>query len=387
MSGSEVAKPNPEQLRIGVFVCHCGLNIAGTVDIKQVVEYARTIPDVVYVKENRYTCADPGQEEIRKGIRENKLNRVIVAACSPRMHEPTFRRTVSEAGLNPFLFEMANIREFASWCHPNTPQEATERAKDAVRMAVAKARLMMPLQTIEVPVTNNALIIGGGIAGMNAALDLAEMGFRVYMLENTESIGGHMAALDKTFPTLDCSICIEGPKMVDCGRHPNIQIFANAELVKVNGYIGNFKVKIRKKPRYVISERCTGCGECKDACPIEYPNEWDMNLGTRKAISVPFDQAVPLVYTINKDYCIECYKCVDICGAREAINFDQQPEEVDIEVGAIIVSTGFDVYLPYDMPLLGYGKYPNVITAQKRWMKPATTGPPSSAMAPGAQGA
>jgi heterodisulfide reductase subunit A len=365
MSAPEAVNPQPEQLRIGVFICHCGLNIAGTVDIKQVVEYAKTIPDVVYVKENRYTCADPGQEEIRKGIRENKLNRVIVAACSPRMHEPTFRRAVSEAGLNPFLFEMANIREFASWCHPNTPQEATERAKDAVRMAVAKARLMMPLQTIEVPVTNRALIIGGGIAGMNAALDLAEMGFKVYMLENTESIGGHMAALDKTFPTLDCSICIEGPKMVDCGRHPNIKIFANSELVKVDGYIGNFKVKIRKNPRYVIPERCTGCGECRDACPIEYPNEWDMNLGTRKAISVPFDQAVPLVFTVNKDYCIECYKCVDVCGAREAINFDQKPEEVDIEVGAIIVSTGFDVYLPYDMPLLGYGKYPNVITSME----------------------
>jgi heterodisulfide reductase subunit A len=364
MSQPEAPK-QPEELRIGVFVCHCGLNIAGTVDIKQVVEYAKTIPDVVYVKENRYTCADPGQEEIRKGIREYKLNRVIVAACSPRMHEPTFRRTVSEAGLNPFLFEMANIREFASWCHPNNPQAATERAKDAVRMAVAKARLMMPLQTIEVPVTNRALIVGGGIAGMNAALDLAEMGFQVYMLENTQSIGGHMAALDKTFPTLDCSICIEGPKMVDCGRHPNIKIFANADLVKVDGYIGNFKVKIRQNPRYVIPDRCTGCGECKDICPIEYPNEWDMNLGTRKAISVPFDQAVPLIYAVNKDYCIECFKCVDACGARQAIDFEQKPEEVEIEVGAIIVSTGFDVYLPYDMPLLGYGKYPNVITSME----------------------
>jgi heterodisulfide reductase subunit A len=354
-----------EELRIGVFICHCGLNIAGTVDIKQLVEYSKTIPDVVFVKENRYTCADPGQEEIRKGIKEHKLNRVVVAACSPRMHEPTFRRTVSEAGLNPFLYEMANIREFASWCHPSTPQEATERAKDSIKMAVAKARLMMPLQTIEVPVTNKALVVGGGIAGMSAALDLAEMGFKVYLLENTESIGGHMAALDKTFPTLDCSICIEGPKMVDCGRHPNIEIISNADLVKVDGYVGNFKVKIRKNPRYVIAERCTGCGECKDVCPIEFPNEWDMNLGTRKAISVPFDQAVPLIYTVNKDYCIECYKCVDACGAREAINFEQQPEEVDIEVGAIIVSTGFDVYLPYDLPLLGYGKYPNVITSME----------------------
>jgi heterodisulfide reductase subunit A len=174
-----------------------------------------------------------------------------------------------------------------------------------------------------------------------------------------------MAALDKTFPTLDCSICIEGPKMVDVGRHPNIQIISNADLLNVSGYIGNFKVKIRKNPRYVIADKCTGCGECKDVCPIEFPNEWDMNLGTRKAISVPFDQAVPLIYTLNKDYCIECYKCIDACGAREAINFEQKPEEIELDVGAIIVSTGYDVYLPYDMPLLGYGKYSNVITSME----------------------
>lgn len=352
-----------EELRIGVFICHCGLNIAGVLDIKELVEYAKTLPNVVYVKDNRYTCADPGQEEIRKGIKEHKLNRVVVAACSPRMHEPTFRRTVSDADLNPFLFEMANIREFSSWCHPSTPKEATEKAKDLIKMAVAKVRLLNPLQTIEVPVTNKALVIGGGIAGMNAALDLAEMGFKVYLLEKSESIGGHMAQLDKTFPTLDCSICIEGPKMVDVGRHPNIEIIAHADLLSVSGYIGNFKVKIKKNPRYIIAENCTGCGECKDACPIEYPNEWDMNLGVRKAISVPFDQAVPLVYTINKDYCIECYKCVDACGARQAINFEQKPEEIELEVGAIIVTTGYDIYLPYDMPLYGYGKYTNVITS------------------------
>ncbi|MCS7115208.1 MAG: hydrogenase iron-sulfur subunit [Candidatus Bathyarchaeota archaeon] len=353
----------PEEIRIGVFICHCGLNIAGVIDIKELMEFAKTLPDVVYVKENRYTCADPGQEEIRKGIKDYRLNRVVVAACSPRMHEVTFRRTVSEAGLNPYLFEMANIREFSSWCHPSTPKEATEKAKDLIKMAVAKARLLMPLQTIEVPVTNKALVIGGGIAGMNAALDLAEMGFKVYLLEKGESIGGHMAQLDKTFPTLDCSICIEGPKMVDVGRHPNIEIISYADLLNVSGFIGNFKVKIRKNPRYVIAENCTGCGECKDVCPIEYPNEWDMGLGVRKAISVPFDQAVPLVYTINRDYCIECYKCIDACGARQAINFDQKPEEIELEVGAIIVATGYDIYLPYDNQLFGYGKYTNVITS------------------------
>jgi heterodisulfide reductase subunit A len=357
------AQNKSEELRIGVFICHCGLNIAGVIDIKELVEFAKTLPDVVYVKDNRYTCADPGQEEIRKAIKEYKLNRVVVAACSPRMHEVTFRRTVSEAGLNPYLFEMANIREFSSWCHPSTPKEATEKAKDLIKMAVAKARLLMPLQTIEVPVTNKALVIGGGIAGMNAALDLAEMGFKVYLLEKGESIGGHMAQLDKTFPTLDCSICIEGPKMVDVGRHPNIEIISYADLLSVSGFIGNFKVRIRKNPRYVIAENCTGCGECKDVCPIEYPNEWDMGLGVRKAISVPFDQAVPLVYRINRDYCIECYKCVDACGARQAINFDQKPEEIELEVGAIIVATGYDIYLPYDNQLYGYGKYTNVVTS------------------------
>ena len=200
------APKNAETPRVGVFVCHCGSNIAGTIDVKQVVEYAKTIPDVVIVKENRYTCADPGQEEIRKTIKEYNLNRVVVAACSPRMHEPTFRKTVSEAGLNPFVFEMANIREFSSWCHPNNPKEATEKAKDSVKMAVAKARLLKPLETMEVPVTKSALVIGGGISGINSALDLANMGYQVYLVEKNESIGGHMAQLDKTFPTLDCSI-------------------------------------------------------------------------------------------------------------------------------------------------------------------------------------
>ena len=364
MAQREIQKQaETEELRIGVFICHCGLNIAGVLDIKELVEFAKALPDVVYVKENRYTCADPGQDEIRKGIKEHNLNRVIVAACSPRMHEPTFRRTVSEAGLNPFLFEMANIREFSSWCHSSTPKEATEKAKDLIKMAVAKARLFRPLETMEVPVTNKALVVGGGIAGMNAALDLADMGFKTYLLEKGESIGGHMAQLDKTFPTLDCSICIEGPKMVDVGRHPNIEIISFADLLSVSGFIGNFKVKIRKNPRYVVADNCTGCGECREVCPIEYPNEWDMSLGVRTAISVPFDQAVPLIYTINKDYCIECFKCVDACGARRAINFEQEPEEIELEVGTIIVSTGYDIYLPYDDPLYGYGKYANVITS------------------------
>jgi heterodisulfide reductase subunit A len=258
---------------------------------------------------------------------------------------------------------MANIREFASYCHQNTPQEATEKAKDTVRMAVAKARLLEPLKPIELPITKKVMVIGGGIAGINAALDLADMGFKVYVVEKTETIGGYMALLDKTFPTLDCSICIEGPKMVDVGRHPNIEIISFADVLKVDGYVGNFKVRIRKNPRYVIAKNCTGCGECKEACPIEYPNYADMYLGVRNAISVPYGQAVPLIYTINKDYCIECFKCVDACGAREAINFDQKPEEVEVNVGAIIVAIGYDMYNPEDLEWTGYTKFDNVFTA------------------------
>ncbi|MEM1585940.1 MAG: CoB-CoM heterodisulfide reductase HdrA2 [Candidatus Bathyarchaeia archaeon] len=353
----------PEDIRIGVFVCHCGLNIAGVVNVKEVTEYARTLPNVVFAIDNRYTCSDPGQEEIKEAIKKYNLNRVVVAACSPRMHEFTFRRTVAEAGLNPYLFEMANIREHCSWAHPGHPKEATEKAKEIIKMAVAKARLLAPLEPIKVPVTPTALVIGGGIAGMNAALELAEMGFKVYLLEKKESIGGHMAQLDKTFPTLDCSICIEGPKMVDVARHPNIEIISFADLVKVEGYIGNFTVKIRKNPRYIIEDKCTGCGECVPVCPIEYPNDWDMNLGVRKAISVPFPQAVPLIYRINRDYCIECFKCIDACGPRQAIDFEQKPEEIELKVGAIVVATGYDIYIPEDGNLYGYGKYANVITS------------------------
>ncbi len=352
-----------EEPRVGVFVCHCGLNIAGVIDVKELTDYAKTLPNVIYAEHNPYTCADPGQEGIRKAIKEYNLNRVVVAACSPRLHEPTFRRCVAEAGLNPFFFEMANIREHSSWAHPSTPKEATEKAKEIVKMAVAKARLLRSLEKIKVPVTNKALVLGGGIAGINAALNLANMGFKVYLVERGESIGGHMAQLDKTFPTLDCSICIEGPLMVDVSRHSNIEIISYADILSVEGFVGNFKVRVRKNPRYIIAENCTGCGECRNVCPIEIPNPWDMNMGVRKAISIPFDQAVPLTYTINMDHCIECYKCVDACGARRAINFDQKPEEIELEVGAIIVATGFDIYLPTDNPLYGYGKYDNVITA------------------------
>jgi heterodisulfide reductase subunit A len=358
-------KPEPRgrEPRIGVFVCQCGSNIASVIDVDALTQYSKTLPNVVHAENMNYPCSRQGQDSIIAAIKNEKLDRVVVAGCSPRLYEPTFQTCVSQAELNPWLFEMANIREFASYCHQTSPKEATEKAKDTVRMAVAKARVLEPLKPIELPMTKKVMVVGGGIAGINAALDLADMGFKVYMVEKTETIGGYMALLDKTFPTLDCSICIEGPKMVDVGRHPNIEIISYADVLKVEGNAGNFNVKIRKNPRYVIAAKCTGCGECRDACPIEYPNYADMYLGVRKAISIPFGQAVPLTHTIKRDYCIECYKCVDACGAREAINFDQEPEEIDINVGAIVVSIGYSMYDPKDLEWTGYGKFSNVFTA------------------------
>ena len=352
-----------EKPRIGVFVCQCGSNIASVIDVDALTRYAKTLRNVTYAESMNYPCSRQGQDAIIAAVKGKKLDRVVVAGCSPRLYEPTFQSCVSQAELNPWLFEMANIREFASYCHQSRPKEATEKAKDIVRMAVAKTRLLEPLKPIELPMTKKVMVIGGGIAGINAALDLADMGFKVYMVEKTETIGGYMALLDKTFPTLDCSICIEGPKMVDVGRHPNIEIISYADILKVNGYAGNFKVKVRKNPRYVIAANCTGCGECRDACPIEYPNYADMYLGVRKAISIPFGQAVPLTHTINRDYCIECYKCVDACGARQAINFDQKPEEIELNVGAIVVTIGYGMYNPKDLEWTGYGKFSNVFTA------------------------
>ena len=350
-----------DKARLGVYVCHCGLNIAGVIDCDKVANFAAKLPDVVVARDNRYMCADPGQEMIKKDIKELGLNRVIVAACSPRLHEPTFRRCIKEAGLNPYLFEMANIREHCTWCHSRDPVMAFEKAKDLIKTAVSKARYLRPLEVMEVPVTKRALVIGGGVAGIHAALDLADMDFEVYLVERELSIGGRMAQLDKTFPTLDCSICILGPKMVDAGRHPNIKLLSYAEVEKVDGFIGNFHVKIVKKPRYVIEDKCNGCGECVKACPIDVPNEFDEGLGPRKAIYVPFPQAVPLKYAIDKDRCIECYKCVDACGEREAIDLSMKPEEIELDVGTIVVATGYDLLDPSEIK--EYGAYDNVINS------------------------
>jgi len=286
--------------RIGVYVCHCGLNIAGVVNVEKVAEYAATLPDVVVAKHYTYVCSDPGQQMIQEDIRQHDLDRILIASCSPRMHEETFRETISEAGLNPYMLEMVNIREQCSWCHTETPDEATEKAKDLVRMGVARLRFLEPLTKQKVKAEKSVLIVGGGIAGIQAALDLADMGFKVFLVEKSPTIGGRMAQLDKTFPTLDCSACILTPKMVQASRHPNIKLLTYAEVEEVSGFVGNYEVTVLKKPRFIDEEKCTGCGECEKVCPVELPNEFEMGLGKRKAVYRPFPQAIPNAYTIDK---------------------------------------------------------------------------------------
>lgn len=361
MAEEKNVQETTEEPKIGVYVCHCGINIGGVVDIEAVKDYAATLPNVVVSEEYKYFCADPGQDMIQKDIKEKGINRVVVAACSPRLHEPTFRRCVREAGLNPFLFEFANIREHDSWVHMSEPEAATEKAKDLTRMAVAKARLLEPLTAEKVSVTDKTLVIGGGVAGIQAALDLADMGFKTYLVEKQPTISGRMGQLDKTFPTLDCSMCILAPKMVDVGKHDNIELLTYSEVKKVDGYIGNFKVTVERKARYISEELCVGCGSCVDVCPIEIPNYFDEGIGMVKAAYIPFPQAVPLLATIDKDYCIECNLCDQICE-RGAVQHEQEPEDVEIEVGTIIVATGYDQFDATEKPEYGYGDYTNVLT-------------------------
>jgi len=362
-----MAEKVSEHVRIGVYVCHCGLNIAGSVDCAEVAKFAATLPNVVLAQDNRYTCSDQGQEQIKKDIKEHNLNRVVVASCSPRLHEPTFRKACEDAGLNKYLFEMANIREHCSWVHLYDRESATEKAKDLVKIAVAKAALLQPAEEITVPITRKALVIGGGVAGIQAALDLADTGYQVYLVEKEPSIGGMMARIDKTFPTMDCSICILAPKMSDVGHHPNIELLANSEVTEVKGYIGNFRAKVLKKPRYVKND-CSACGECTEVCPVVAPNEFDTGLAIRHGIYTPFAQAVPSTYIIdmnlclNKDSVIVCDKCMKACE-REAIDFEMKPETVELDVGTIIVAIGADVFDPSQLQNYGYGKYSNVITS------------------------
>lgn len=358
--------------KVGVFVCHCGENIARNVKVKDVVEFAMDVPGAAVTADYPYLCSAPGQQMVIDAIREHGLDRVVIAACSPQLHEPTFRAAAAQAGLNPHLVEIANIREHCSWVHRD-PDQASAKACQTVTAAVERVKRAKPLDPVEVPVTKRALVIGGGVAGIRTALDIANSGHPVVLVEREPSLGGNMSRLSETFPTLDCSQCILTPLMVQVLRHPNIELMTYSEVEGVSGYVGNFTVSIRRKPRYVDPDACTACGDCAEVCPSPGGNEFDMGLSSRKAIYIPFPQAVPSTYTLDADRCLNsnlqsptgfrvlaCVKCDEVCKP-DAINFDMQPEIVERQVGAIIVATGFELQIGQQAKECGYGVLPNVM--------------------------
>lgn len=352
--------------KIGVYVCHCGTNISKTVNVEEVAKFASALPGVAVARDYKYMCSDPGQDIIKKDIKELGLTKVVVASCSPLMHEHTFRRACDEAGLNQFMFQMANIREQDSWVTEDVAK-ATEKAKRLVGAAVRRVALHEPLEIKEVSVNPTTLVVGGGIAGIEAALNVAQSGKKVILVEKEPTIGGHMAQFDKTFPTLDCAACILTPKMVTVGQNPNIELLSYSTVEAVSGYVGNFKVQIRRKARYVKEEECTGCGLCQEKCPSKVPSEFEEMLGTRKAIYTPFPQAVPNKPVIDEANCRyfqtgKCRICEKLCP-REAVDFEQKDEIREVEVGAIVLATGFDLFDCAEMPTLGYPKYENVVTS------------------------
>ncbi len=350
--------------RIGVFVCHCGLNIARTVDTQAVATALSEYPGVVHTEEYDYMCSEIGQQKIRDAIVEHKLDGVVVAACTPSMHQETFRNAAEEVGLNRYRLEIANIREQVSWVHTDRIA-ATRKAIKITKTLVEKVRSNHELEPIRTGHVDKCLVIGGGITGIQAAIDVADAGFEVILVEKAPTIGGHMAQLSETFPTLDCSQCILTPKMVEAAHHPNITLLTYSEVLAVAGYVGNYKVKIRKNPTYVDPDKCNLCGDCEDVCPESVANEFERGLTTRKAIYLPFAQAIPSSYVLDEDAClgvkpIRCGRCEEVCDVG-AIDYDMAPEIIEEEVAAIIVATGYDLYSIEDLPEYGGGEVPDVI--------------------------
>ena len=353
--------------RIGVFVCWCGSNIAATVDVKKVAETLGKEPGVVFSADYQYMCSQAGQDLVKNSIKEYGLTGVVICSCSPRMHEATFRKAAASAGVNPYMVEIANIREQCSWIHKDMAT-ATEKAVILGRAAIAKVHLNAPLTAGESPVTKRALVIGGGIAGIQTALDIADAGYEVDIVEKSPTIGGKMAQIDKTFPTLDCAACILTPKMVEAAQNEKIKIYSFSEVEEVKGFVGNFSVKIRRKARYVNEDICTGCGACTEKCPMKkVPNEFNLGLDNRTAVYIPFAQAVPKVARIDPNYCLKlkngkCGLCSTVCEAK-AIDYTQKDEFVEEKYGAIVAATGFNPIKVDKYDEFAYSQSPDVVTS------------------------
>jgi heterodisulfide reductase subunit A len=353
--------------KVGVYICHCGTNIAGVVDVEEVARWAgEELENVAISRDYKFMCSSLGQTLIEDDIKNEGLTRVVVAACSPHLHEKTFRRACTNAGLNPYLFQMASIREQVAWVVTDK-EAATEEAKAMIAAAVNRVQFQEELKPTAVPVNPNTLVVGAGIAGIQAALELADAGHMVYLVEREPSIGGHMAQFDKTFPTLDCAACILTPKMSDVGAHPNIQLLTYSEVEEVTGFVGNFTARIKKKARYIDEEACTGCGICIDKCPKKVHDDvFEAGLGMRKAVYRPFPQAVPNTPVIDRENCTyyitgKCKACELFCPT-EAIAFEQEDSYLDIDVGNIILATGYDLFDCRRIPQYGYGRLTNVFT-------------------------
>ena len=353
--------------RVGVYVCHCGSNIAGYLDCKKVAEFAQSLDSVVISRDYSFMCSDPGQDFIKNDIQELGLNRVLVCSCSPTLHLRTFREACQTAGLNPHLCEMATIREHCSWVHSHDSQQATEKAMALVAAGVARVLYRDPLETKFAPVNPNTLIIGAGIAGIQTALEIAGSERHVYLLEREPSIGGRMAQLGKTFPYLEPAMDILAPRLEQVASSEYIDLMTCSELSELSGYIGNFRATVKKKARYVDENKCDGCGACWEKCPVEVDSEFDRGLSKRKAIFRPFPEAVPNVPMIDRENCLhftnsDCRICQEVCP-KDAIDYEQKDEDVEIEVGAVIVSTGYDTFDPSPIKQYGYGKFDNVVTS------------------------
>ena len=374
MEKSKIEPEDSDEPRIGVFVCHCGHNIAGAVDVAQVADYAKNLPNVVKAEHYMFMCSKPGVQMVKDSIRENGVNRTVVASCSKNQHGKTFAKAIAEEGINKHKHQQVNVREYCSWVHKKDEEKATAKALRLVEAGVNRARKLEDVETRRISTTKAALVIGAGIAGLRAANDLAELGIPVFLVEKNSTIGGHMTQLNKTFPTLECPQCSISPLTNGVANHPLVELYTNAQIKKIDGSLGNFEVDIEIKPRYV-KDNCTSCGECSLHCPVEVPSEWDKGMSMRNAIYKAYPQAIPATFVSDKKSCIECNTCINICPVQ-AVDFSMESETKTVKVGSIVVAAGYKEYDPTEIEPYHYGQdgYEDVITQLKleRMMSPTS---------------